>query len=124
MFPRRPACIAAGAAVVTQAIVVTDREGVICSWSPGAETLFGHAAASAIGQTLDLIVPEGMRVRHWAGFRAAMARGAAKISGVTAPIRVLRSRGDIVKATGVLRLLRGPHNTVIGAIAVYEVPEE
>jgi PAS domain S-box-containing protein len=109
--------------MVTHAIVVTDREGVICSWSPGAETLFGHTAASAIGQTLDLIVPEGMRVRHWAGFRAAMARGAAKISGVTAPIRVLRSGGDVFEATGVLNLLRGPHGIVIGGIAVYEVPE-
>jgi PAS domain S-box-containing protein len=109
--------------VVTHAIVVTDREGVICSWSPGAETLFGHPAAIALGQTLDLIVPEGMRARHWAGFRAAMASGAAKISGVTAPIGVLVRGGDIVQATGVLNLLRGPHGTVIGAIAVYEVPQ-
>lgn len=110
--------------MVTHAIVIANREGVICSWDRGAEMLFGHPATSAIGQTLDLIVPEVMRARHWAGFRAAIASGAAKISGVTAPIGVLRSGGEVIQATGVLSLLRGPHGAVIGAIAVYEVPEE
>ena len=110
--------------MVTHAIVIADREGIICSWNRGAEILFGHPATDAIGRTLDLIVPEMMRDRHWRGFYAAMANGAAKITGVTAPIGVLRSGGDIFEATGVLNLLRGPHGIVIGAIAVYEVPEE
>jgi PAS domain S-box-containing protein len=109
--------------VVTHAIVVADREGIICSWSWGAEILFGHPATDAVGRSLDLIVPEMMRDRHWRGFHAAMASGAAKITGVTAPIGVLRKGGDIIEATGVLNLLRGPHGIVIGAIAVYEVPE-
>ena len=106
------------------AIVVADRDGVICLWDPGAEILFGHPAASAIGQTLDLIVPEGVRGRHWRGFRAAMASGASKITGATAQIGVLRSGGDIVEAAFVLNLVRGPHETVIGAIAVFEVPQD
>jgi PAS domain S-box-containing protein len=109
--------------MITYAIVIADREGVIAAWNSGAEILFGHRAVDAIGRTLDLIVPEEMRDRHWKGFRAAMASGAAKITGVTAPIGVLRSGGDIFEATGVLNLLRGPHGAVIGAIGIYEVPE-
>jgi PAS domain S-box-containing protein len=108
--------------VISHAIVVADREGVICSWNRGAEILFGYPAASATGQTLDLIVPESMRDRHWRGFRAAIASGAAKVTGATVPVSVLRSNGDIIEAACVLSLVRAPHGIVAGAIAVYEVP--
>jgi PAS domain S-box-containing protein len=47
------------------AIVVADADGNITWWSPGAEALIGHSAAAALGQSLDLIVPEALRARHW-----------------------------------------------------------
>ena len=59
----------------THALVMVDAAGVIRVWSPGAETLFGYDEASAVGQTLDLIVPEGYRERHWVGFRSAASSG-------------------------------------------------
>ena len=54
-------------AVTDHAIVVADANGTITWWSPGAETLFGHSAATALGQSLDLMVPGALRARHWAG---------------------------------------------------------
>ena len=60
------------------AIVVADANGTITWRSPGAEVLFGHSAASAIGQSLDLIVPEALRPRHWTGFHRAMEAPAVK----------------------------------------------
>ena len=59
-------------AVTNHAVVVADAGGTISWWSPGAEILFGHRAAVAIGQSLDLIVPEALRARHWTGFGRAM----------------------------------------------------
>ena len=61
------------------AIIFADCRGVICLWNLSAETLFGYTAEEAVGNTLDLIVPEPFRDAHWAGFhRAIERRGFAK----------------------------------------------
>src|SRR5256885_17246595 len=57
------------------AIIFADSAGVIRLWNHAAEALFGYSAAEAVGQTLDLIVPESLRAAHWAGFRRAVQQG-------------------------------------------------
>jgi len=72
-----------GRAVVaakSDAVVASDREGLIRFWSPGAERIFGHSAAEALGQSLDLIIPERLRARHWEGYRHVMAGGRSRYS--------------------------------------------
>jgi PAS domain S-box-containing protein len=60
------------------AILVADHEGLIRFWNAGAERIFGHGAADAMGQSLDLIIPENLRGRHWEGYRRVMATGETK----------------------------------------------
>jgi PAS domain S-box-containing protein len=60
------------------AILISDREGVIRFWNSGAERMFGHTAAEAVGQSLDLVIPENLRSRHWEGYRRVMASGETK----------------------------------------------
>lgn len=60
------------------AILISDREGIIRFWNNGAEQMFGHTPAEAIGQSLDLIIPENLRSRHWDGYRRVMASGETK----------------------------------------------
>src|SRR4051794_18872249 len=62
----------------SDAVVATDREGAIRHWNPGAERIFGFAAAEAIGRSLDLIIPEPLRARHWEGYREVMATGESR----------------------------------------------
>ena len=57
------------------AVVAADRDGVIRLWNPGAERIFGHRADEALGRSLDLVIPEPLRARHWEGFRRVMATG-------------------------------------------------
>jgi PAS domain S-box-containing protein len=57
------------------AVVSADREGIIRDWNETAEHIFGHNAGQAIGQTLDLVVPEEERADHWRNFRRVMATG-------------------------------------------------
>jgi PAS domain S-box-containing protein len=57
------------------AIVYADAEGVIRFWNRGAERIFGFAAAEAVGSSLDIIVPESLRARHWQGYGATMRTG-------------------------------------------------
>lgn len=65
----------AGAA---DAVVTTDRDGVIRVWNPGAERIFGFSAAEAIGRSLDIIIPERLRARHWEGYRTVMKTGESR----------------------------------------------
>ncbi len=61
-----------------EAIVASDREGAIVFWNAGAERVFGYAAAEALGQSLDLIIPEPQRERHWTGYDRVIASGESR----------------------------------------------
>jgi len=57
------------------AILFSDREGIIRLWNRGAEALFGYRAIDALGQSLDIIIPPRLRQRHWQGYYKVMATG-------------------------------------------------
>ncbi len=61
-----------------EAVVASDREGAIVFWNAGAERVFGYAAAEALGQSLDLIIPEPQRERHWTGYDRVIASGESR----------------------------------------------
>lgn len=63
------------------AIVACDRDGVIRFWNPGAARIFGFSAGEAVGQSLDIIIPERLRARHWQGYREMMRTGQSRYSG-------------------------------------------
>ena len=60
------------------AIIMADRDGIIRLWNAAASTVFGYSAVEAIGQSLDLIVPEQFRARHWDGFGKVMETGVTR----------------------------------------------
>ena len=62
----------------SDAIVAADDKGVIRFWNPGAERLFGYSAEEALGRSLDLIIPERLRGRHWEGFQRVMVTGESR----------------------------------------------
>jgi PAS domain S-box-containing protein len=57
------------------AIVYADEHGLIRVWNAGAVRMFGFSEAEALGQTLDIIIPAGLRDRHWHGYRETMRTG-------------------------------------------------
>jgi PAS domain S-box-containing protein len=61
-----------------EAIVACDREGAIRFWNPGAVRIFGFTAQEAVGQSLDIIIPERLRRRHWEGYDAMMRTGKSR----------------------------------------------
>jgi len=60
---------------IGDAIVVTDASGAITVWNPAAERMFGFTPSEALGQSLDLIIPERLRKRHWEGYYKTMLTG-------------------------------------------------
>lgn len=63
------------------AIVAGDHEGLIKFWSPGAERIFGYTVDEAIGQSLDLIIPERLRKAHWDGWHRVIQTGQSRYAG-------------------------------------------
>jgi PAS domain S-box-containing protein len=59
----------------SDAIIASDKEGKIFFWNPGAERIFGHRSADVLGQSLDIIIPDQLRQRHWDGYRQVMKSG-------------------------------------------------
>lgn len=58
-----------------EAVIVVDAAGEVRFWNAGAERIFGFACDEAVGASLDIIMPERLRARHWAGFRRTMRTG-------------------------------------------------
>ena len=99
------------------AIVVADADGTITWWSPSAEVLFGHSAAAALGRSLDLIVPDGLRARHWAGFQRAME--APQVKDLAADIPVLCADGQVKEFAGRLLVLSDGLGAALGAMGIF-----
>ena len=60
---------------VSDAIIATDADGLISFWNPGAARIFGFTTEEAVGRSLDLIIPENLRARHWMGYNRVLATG-------------------------------------------------
>jgi PAS domain S-box-containing protein len=60
---------------MSEAIIYADADGAIRYWNQGAVRIFGFAADAALGQKLDIIIPRGLRERHWQGYHAIMRTG-------------------------------------------------
>jgi PAS domain S-box-containing protein len=99
------------------AIVVADREGVIRFWNAGAEAAFGHTAAEAIGKSLDVIIPEQLRARHWAGYDAVMASGATKYGTESLKVPALHRSGRRLSIEFRVLLLRNDRGAIVGIAA-------
>ena len=97
---------------MSDAVIYADVSGTIWRWNRAATALFGYNAAEAIGEKLDLIIPEHLRAAHWRGFEAAMTSGAMKLQGRPTVTRAQHQSGRklyiemsfaLVKEGGVIR---------------------
>jgi PAS domain S-box-containing protein len=103
----------------SDAIVAADRDGIIRFWNPGAERIFGHTRDEAIGRSLDLIIPERLRERHWDGYRHTMATGQSRYGeGETLSVPALRADGATISVEFTVVPLKSAGGQMTGIIAV------
>jgi PAS domain S-box-containing protein len=101
-----------------EAVVFADREGIIRLWNRGAETIFGWPAADALGRTLDLVIPERFRARHWEGYRRVMATGETRYGAELLAVPAERRDGRRISIEFSILLPRDDAGRVLGAVAV------
>ncbi len=79
----------------SDAIVLADSEGIIRFWNAGAARIFGYSAEEALGRSLDLMIPENLRARHWDGYRETMRTGETRYgAGDILAVPALRRDGS------------------------------
>lgn len=100
------------------AIVVADSDGTITLWNPAAERLFGYAAAEAVGKSLDLIVPDRHRTRHWAGYKEVMRTGTTQYGTQVLRVPATRKDGSQVSIAFTVGLLKASDGGVEAIFAV------
>jgi PAS domain S-box-containing protein len=103
---------------VADALIYSDREGTILRWNRAASTLFGFAANEALGQNLDLIIPEHLRPAHWKGFEAAMSSGTMKLAGRPTLTRALHKSGSKLYIEMTFALVRDAGGALQGSVAM------
>lgn len=103
----------------SDAIVAADRDGIIRFWNPGAERIFGHASGEAVGQSLDLIIPERLRKRHWDGFRHTMETGQSRYGeGDMLSVPATRKDGATISVEFTIVPLKSEAGRMDGMIAI------
>ena len=101
-----------------EAVIFADREGLVRLWNRAAETMFGYSAHEALGESLDLIVPERFRERHWEGYRHVMATGATSYGQRLLAVPAMRKNGQRISIEFSIALLKDERGEVTGAAAV------
>ena len=86
-------------------------------WNDAAERLFGWTAAEAIGQSLDLIVPERLHDRHWEGWQKVVATGETRYGDSLLEVPALRKDGQPLSIAFTVSLLTEPDSTAVSAVA-------
>ena len=109
-------CLVSGMA---DAIVYADAEDVIRVWNRGATRIFGFAEAEALGRSLDLIIPENLRERHWQGYRATMRTGQSRYGdGQLLSVPAIRKDGTRVSVEFTIVPFTDDAGQMIGIAAI------
>jgi PAS domain S-box-containing protein len=103
----------------SDAIIYADSEGVIRFWNHGAERIFGFAEAEALGRPLDIIIPERLRARHWAGYAATMQSGATRYgSGEILAVPAMHKDGRRISVEFTILPFRSEAGRIAGIAAI------
>lgn len=100
------------------AILVADNAGIIRFWNRGAAAIFGFSAAAALGQSLDLIIPEPLRARHWEGYHRVIASGTTKYQTGLLAVPGARQDGTRLSVEFSMILLHDDDGKVAGCGAI------
>jgi len=103
---------------VADALIAADCAGTITRWNRASGALFGYSAEEALGQSLDLIIPEHLHAAHWKGFDAAVESGTMKLQGRPALTRAQHKDGRKLYIEMTFALVTDRGREVLGAVAM------
>jgi PAS domain S-box-containing protein len=103
---------------VGDAVVACDETGAITLWNPAAERIFGFTQAEALGASLDIIIPERMRKRHWDGYYETMRTGITRYGNDVLRVPAINKAGGALSISFTVAMLFSPDHKVSSILAV------
>ena len=103
---------------IGDAVVVSDAEGRVVVWNPAAQRMFGFTEAEALGQRMDMIIPERLRKRHWDGFDKSMATGTTRYGHDVLRVPAVDKAGRALSIAFTVAMLHGPDGKVSAVASV------
>lgn len=103
---------------VGDAIVAADASGAISLWNPAAERMFGFTESEALGQSLDIIIPQRQQQRHWDGYHQTMATGKTRYGNDVLRVPAVHKDGHTLSIAFTVALLHTPDSKVSAIVAV------
>ena len=100
------------------AMIYADRDGMVRLWNRGAETLFGYGADEVLGQSLDVIIPDRLRERHWEGYRKVMETGVTKYGKEILAVPAIDKDGKLISVEFTIVLVHDTSGGPVGTAAV------
>jgi PAS domain S-box-containing protein len=100
------------------AILFAGRDGKIQLWNAGAEAMFGWSAAEAMGQSLDLIIPERLRARHWQNWDRVMETGQTRYAREVLAVPAITKAGQSISIEFTIQLVRDEAGAILGPAAI------
>jgi len=96
------------------AIISKTIDGIILSWNPGAERLYGYAEAEAVGRPSSMLVPEG----HTDDVARLIARVVSGEPAAHCETSRRRNNGSLVHVSLTISAVRDASGAVIGASTI------
>lgn len=103
---------------IGDAVIVSDASGAITLWNPAAQSMFGFTQEEALGKSLDLIIPERLRGRHWEGYEKTMATGQTKYGHDLLKVPAVNKEGRAMSIAFTVALLHSPQGEITGIVAI------
>ncbi|WP_250520284.1 MULTISPECIES: PAS domain-containing protein [unclassified Caballeronia] len=103
---------------IGDAVIVSDASGAITLWNPAAQRMFGFTQSEALGQSLDLIIPERLRGRHWDGYHKTMATGETRYGHDLLKVPAVDKDGRAMSIAFTVALLHSPQGELTGIVAI------
>jgi PAS domain S-box-containing protein len=100
------------------AIMVCDAKGAITLWNQAAERIFGFTEAEALGQSLDLIIPQRQRQRHWDGYHKTMETAVTKYGADVLRVPALHKDGHTLSIAFTVSMIFSADKKVSGIVAI------
>jgi PAS domain S-box-containing protein len=100
------------------AVVIADPDGRIRFWNAAATRVLGWSPEEAVGQSLDIIIPERQRSAHWDGYRRVMASGETRYGDQLLRVPSLHPDGQRRSIAFTVTLLKDADGAVTAIAAI------
>ena len=99
-------------------VIAANPDGSIVLWNAAAERIFGYTEKETLGRSLDLIIPERFRERHWQGYRQVMSTGQTRYGANVLRVPAAHKDGRALSIAFTVALVPSQKGSIEAIVAV------